>query len=310
MNQRRQTLLDERDPEAIRADIEATSAEIDETVEELKERFSPDRLKERLVEDVRSATLGRAKQMINESTEKAKDIVNETTEKAKDILNEMTEEAKEWGTTAMDSLRSNVVTRTIIDNPVPAALAGIGLAWLILRGPHTNGYGMKEMEWEAGPVQEGEEAGSLRARAGTVLEGARERAGETLKSVRGQAEETVGVVRERAGEVLGQAREKGGQIVGQARERIDRIGEAARDRAVALKGRYQDTLESRPMALIAGAFALGMVLGFSIPESRREHMLLGETKEKFLRRAKGVAQETIEKAERAVSDVQSSGKAA
>ena len=258
-----------QDPEEIRADIEETRAELGETVNELKERFSPDHLKQQLVDDVRTATLGRAKKMVNESTERA----------------------KEWGTSAAGTIRRNVVTRTIINNPVPAALAGIGLAWLILKGPGTNGngYATEETEWEGGPYSEGETR-SLRGKAGLAVSQAKERAGERLEEVK-----------ERAGEMLGQFREKSGEVVEETKEKVGHIGTAARDRAQHWKERYQDVLETRPMALVAAAFAAGLVAGFSIPETRREHVLMGDTKDRFLSKVKGVARDTLaEKTERAL----------
>lgn len=258
MEERTEMTHSRREPERIRAEIEKTRAELGATVSALKERLSPEALKRQFIENIESATIGRAKKMLNVTSDRAKEL----------------------SSTAVTSLRSNLVTRTILNNPIPAALAGIGIGWLILRGPgRSNGYDEYEAEgdWE-GAAETG--IGATREKAGQMMEEAKERAGEAME----------------------QAREKAGYFVEQAKEKAGQIRTTTREKAQAWKQGYFDTLQNRPLALIAAALALGIVVGFSIPETRREHALMGETKEKLMNRAKGIAQETIQKAERVVGD--------
>ncbi|MGZ3558651.1 MAG: hypothetical protein ACXU97_06025 [Thermodesulfobacteriota bacterium] len=49
--------------------------------------------------------------------------------------------------------------------------------------------------------------------------------------------------------------------------------------------------------LLGAAFLIGLAVGFSIPETRSEHELMGETKDKLLSRAKELARGKMEKVE-------------
>ena len=77
-------------PEEIRARIEQTRAEMSETVNVLKERLSPDHLRRQMMEKLHSATVGRARKMMETSTEKAREV----------------------GCTVAEKVRKNPVTRT------------------------------------------------------------------------------------------------------------------------------------------------------------------------------------------------------
>jgi gas vesicle protein len=88
--------------DAIKADIEQTRNEMSQTINQLQERLSPTRLKEQAQETVRSA--------ISDSTDA--------------LVHYVQGNAGAFGYTVVD---------TIKHNPVPAALVGIGLGWLIFK---------------------------------------------------------------------------------------------------------------------------------------------------------------------------------
>lgn len=92
----------DRRPREIRSEIEQTREDIAETVDAIQEKLRPSNV-------VASAA-------------------SATTEKVKDMAYRATENAEEWwdasgGTGLMDRIRTN---------PVPAVLAGVGLAWLAM----------------------------------------------------------------------------------------------------------------------------------------------------------------------------------
>lgn len=117
------------DPALIRAQIAETRQEMSGTIEELHGRLNPTVLKEQAVEqfheaaekvkaeikahlhdarvaikqEIRDATIGKVENMVH----KTKDRVRETRESAVDLVR---------------------------DNPIPAALTGIGLVWLLIGG--------------------------------------------------------------------------------------------------------------------------------------------------------------------------------
>src|SRR5688572_28778585 len=85
---------DGEDPVALRADIDRTRRRISEDLDELGQRLNPQNVKAQIKDGVREATIGRVENMARQ---------------------------------AGDGLM-----QTIKDNPLPAAMAGIGLAWLFM----------------------------------------------------------------------------------------------------------------------------------------------------------------------------------
>ena len=98
------------DPEVIRNQIENTRADMTETIDAIQERLNPDTLKEHAKDAVREATVGRAEEAVSNVSERAQEMVHDVTDTARDA-----------GTDVVDMVRQN---------PLPAALAGIGLGWL------------------------------------------------------------------------------------------------------------------------------------------------------------------------------------
>jgi hypothetical protein len=120
------------DPAAIRADIRDTRDRVGDTLEQIGERLNPTNLKaqvreqvrenvthlkDQVRENIRDATIGRVEHM----AQNAADRVNET---------------------------RHSITDTIRENPIPAAMVGIGLGWLLMNrrqgGDVSRSYGRYE----------------------------------------------------------------------------------------------------------------------------------------------------------------------
>ena len=87
--------------EVIRAGIMETRERISHDLDEIGERLNPHNVKEDIKEGIREATIGRVEDMARQAGER------------------------------LNSAGSGLV-QTIKDNPVPAVIAGVGLAWLFL----------------------------------------------------------------------------------------------------------------------------------------------------------------------------------
>jgi hypothetical protein len=102
---------DEQRVQEIRSDIEQTRDDLSETVDAIQDRLRP------------SNVMARA--------------ASATTEKAKDVAQSAADTAEEW----WDSSGGRSLVDHIRAHPVPAAMAGIGLAWLAFsNGRSTNRY--------------------------------------------------------------------------------------------------------------------------------------------------------------------------
>ena len=97
--QTRDDATDETD--AIRSDIEDTRANMSSTIDAIQDKLSPQRLTDQAKGAVRDATVGRVQ----------------------DMASNVTDTARETGATLMDTIR---------ENPLPAALVGIGLLLVVV----------------------------------------------------------------------------------------------------------------------------------------------------------------------------------
>lgn len=204
------SLSDEEQAEAIeiRAEIEDTREEMGGTLQELGDRLEPGHLMQQAKDNVRDATIGR---------------VEET---AKGM--------------------SDMVIETIKNNPIPAALAGTGLALLWMnRSNGTDKYRSQTYRGYYGSQDIGDKVGDV---AGSVAD----TVGGAVGSVKGTAEEAAGTVAHGAS-----------QAVGEVGLRLDRF------------------MQASPLAVGTIAVGAGVLAGTIIPETEQEQQLLGDASRKI-----------------------------
>jgi ElaB/YqjD/DUF883 family membrane-anchored ribosome-binding protein len=129
--------LNEQSPEEIRADIEATRAEMGETIDAIQERLSPEQIKE----NVRQQTIGRAEEFTHEASERARETGSKIAEKAKPVLEQVQSKAGPLGDQVQEQIRRGQARFQELqeENPRVAAALPIGilvalvLLWILLR---------------------------------------------------------------------------------------------------------------------------------------------------------------------------------
>lgn len=212
------------------------------------------------------------------------------------------------------SAGSSKMLQVAREHPLPAAVIALGFGWLLLdssrdrserrsyrRGAYSGGrYGARGFSDDYGTAgygtsrgygttgaydadltgQEGEEHGRL-AGAKEVVAGA-------AHSVRDKA----GDVKERVGEIAGHARERAGELRGRVRQGTRRA-----------KTGFWETLEERPLAVGAATLALGALVGLTIPSTRKEDELFGETRDELLDQAKDKSREAFDKGKQVAQSV-------
>jgi hypothetical protein len=128
-----------------------------------------------------------------------------------------------------------------------------------------------------------------------------------VKGVAGKVKDAAGHAKDRVGDAAGSAKDRLTGATGQARERASSAGYRAKGQARKLRGKarrgtrrarssFQHTLEDRPLALGAAGLALGLLAGFVLPSTRREDELMGESRDQALREAKEAGREAVHKA--------------
>jgi gas vesicle protein len=287
---------DAPDPAAIRADIRDTRERVGDTLEQIGERLNPNHLKAQVREQVRENVTHLKDQVRDNLRDATIGRVEHMAQNAADRVNEA----------------RYSIADTIRENPIPAALVGIGLGWLFMN--RSQGRGARDYgRYEGARYSYG---GSLaRPASGGYPYGAGESgyAGTGYAGTGAQEEGVVDRARERVGEIGHTVRDTAGQVVDRAQHAAETVADRAQHVAseVADRTRYQarrveDRYYESPLAVGAATLALGLAAGLALPATEREAALMGDARDRLVDRAKEAAQGTAEKvqhvAERVVSE--------
>jgi len=280
------------DPDQIKIEIEETRVELTATVDAIQEKLNPSVLMEQAKEHAQEA--------VRDVTEQAKDAVREATVgRAEHMMSNATERASGVGSTIMDTIR---------ENPLPAALAGIGLGWLFMKRSHRNGYNPPVAAYSGDHYWAGNANGGTRSASsggiGHVASKVQDRAGDMVGQVQDRATDMAGQVQDRAADMAGQVQERATDMVDHVTDTAGHLAETTQQRARRLQGRVGDILEDSP--LLAGALALsvGAAIGLAVPSTEQEHELFGEKRDNLMRQVRGTAREMGHKVQRVAEQAQ------
>lgn len=216
------------DPAAIRAEIDETRSRMSETLDEIGERLNPNVVKERVKDSIREATIGRVEHMARKTANRMNDT----------------------RLTMMETVRQN---------PIPAALVGVGLAWLIVNGGRARSrraggdvsYRSGAEDWyrggtagfdydEYGNQYASDVSGELAGEYVNDYEGAEGGTGR-IDRIRGRAADVADTVKGRASDIAHRAQETASRTRQRARETAERVGTRARETAGRVRERASET---------------------------------------------------------------------
>jgi hypothetical protein len=183
----------------------------------------------------------------------------------------------------VDNLGGQVKT-----NPLPVALVGIGLAWLMAGGRGQPSYGSYQ---SSGPGI-GERAGEMKDQMKDKLSGTAQSMRESASSAMSSARSTLDSARNTATQAGSRMTELGQT----ARERISSLGETARNRMGQARGGMDYMMREQPLALGAIGLAIGACMAAMAPRTRPEDELMGDARDRLMDKAKEVGQEKLEDA--------------
>lgn len=249
------------DPEVERLveDIEETRNDMTGTVEEIGERLDPKNIVADAKETVRAATVGKVEEMANT---------------AGDMASEATQTVREAGSGVLD---------TITRNPVPAAMVGLGIGWLVM----SNRSNADKASWERARSQRTSWDGS------------------TYDSSRGSnGHGAVDKAQQKVGEVAGDVERKVGQAADQVGRLADEVPYQVRTAADDLTQTASHMFESNPLAIGAIAVAVGTAVGLALPPTDMERRKLALPAREAIGKAEEVATDALEQVEQQARDVE------
>jgi Protein of unknown function (DUF3618) len=260
----------EENTEQIRAEIEDTRAEMSQTINEIQERLSPEHLMGQVKETVREATLGK----VERAMDKVGETIGGVAEPAMEVMGRAGTTIKETGMTVGYSLWRN---------PIPVALIGLGVGMLFMRRSRGNGY---DTMYRTTPRTR---RSNLMGQTGT----------DYTHSSRGYGERSQGATTG----TLNQVTETASDLANRSTAALSNLGSKAKDSVSTIGTRFSQVLHDNPLAVGAVAVAAGTALGLALPSTRLEHEYIGETSERLVDKAEGLARGALDKVEDAAKQM-------
>jgi len=261
------------DPAAIRADIRETRDRLGDTLEQIGDRLNPQHLKAQVRDNIREATIGRVEHMAQNAVDR------------------------------VDGARRTLID-TIRENPVPAAMVGIGLGWLFMGSRRQEASGNGARGYTGGYVDTGRPYGG--GRSGFVS-GPHAPADYT-GGYQANDEGIVDRVRERASDAGHAVRESAGAVADRAQDVASTVATQAREQAY----HVEDAFQRNPLAVGAATLALGLAAGLALPVTDREVALMGDARDRLVDQAKEAASDVREKVQhvagRVIDEAQTTAK--
>lgn len=282
---------EEKDSTEIAADIGHTRAEMSETVDALQKKLAPNRLVDDFLDSVRES-LDRNSSRIFETMRQHPVVTScvglglgwlllQSTARTRPTYGAMDADYCADDVTAYEGesvgARLSDTASGISDSVKAGAAAARDKAGELAAGTRD------QVSHITGRARQ--QASHLAGQAGRY---AKEQAG----YIAGRARDQVSHL---AGEAAGYAREQAGHLAGRARDQVGALGNAATSQARHAAGRFGDMVYENPFAVATIGLAVGAVVGFLLPETRRENELMGDARDTLLDKAKGAASDTFDR---------------
>lgn len=200
-------------------------------------------------------------------------------------------------------------------NPVPTALVGIGLAWLMMSG--------KEGRYapdRADSSHLGERMSGMASSLSSAMSAGRDKLADAKDSLSSASSQVRNRISQSSDRASGSASQASSQLRDQAdswrdstRHQVNRMSDTARYSAQRARSGFDTMLHEQPLLLGALGIAVGAALGSMLPSTRQEDELMGEAHDRMasevkqqahlqLRKGKRVAQAAGEAASDAAQD--------
>ncbi len=308
-----ETPTGDADVDQLVTEIEVTRVEMSSTVEQIGDRLDPKNIMADAKETVREATVGKVEQMANTAGE---------------MVSNAGQTAQEAGTG---------LVQTIKKNPLPAAMAGIGLGWLAMSARSNQSKGgsgarVTQAHYAGDQYATGQYAGDQYATGqygggqyggawdtssmgSSGGQGAGQQVGDKLGQVGDTAGQVVGNVQQTAGQVVGQVGDTAGQVVGTvgqtAGQVANQVGQTATQGAQQVQSVARQVgdnagrmFQENPIAVGAVAVALGTAVGMALPATRAERNVLGQASGQVLQKAETAASDALSQVEDQAREVE------
>jgi len=279
------TDMDSDETEHIKAQIEETRSQMGETIDALQEKLSFSNLSDQVSEHV------------NNAIETAKNSVYDAT------IGKAVEFMKDMG----DGIGDTKFVRTARNNPFPLILIGLG-AGLLAYNSYSGGSRRRSFRGQAGFRGTDQFGDHERARRdmerGTSFEiGQRnQESGSAIGALSDKASALTDKVSNAANSAYTSASNAVDSTVTSAKDLANKAYSKAGDYTGVAYDTYDHYINDNPLAVGAAAFALGAVVGLSIPSTRYEGELMGDARDELLKKAQDKGSMLLDKTRNLVDE--------
>jgi len=218
--------------------------------------------------------------------------VSETLDALKHKLNpdELASEAFNYFRSSGGGEFTSNLGAAIKNNPVPATLVGVGLAWLMMSGRNGSASrsGLSAQSESSGTRSNNRVAEGLSRASPTS-----DKDDETVSSARDKVSGAAHWARTGVASMAEQGRDRSQQL-SQSASHISAAGREHAERAKSMFGRM---VNEQPLVLGAIGVAVGAVLAAGLPETRAEDEIMGEKRDELMSRAQEKGKEQLDKAQ-------------
>jgi hypothetical protein len=250
----------ETDPESERIvdEIEQTRSDMAGTIDEIGHRLQPQTIANEVTEKVRDATVGKVERFMGDAGQS----VQRT---------------------------SNGMIDTIRQNPVPAALAAIGIGWLAVKlrdqSSASNGY-----RYSSGSGYRSDSYGYGNRYSPSYGD-------YSNRGYSDNGQDAVEKARQGAQDVADQAAQRAQQFGSDAQRAAQDVFDGTQERIQSAQWQVDRTWNENPLALGALAVGVGAAVALAVPETQKERELLGEQRDKFVEKVSTVASDAMDQAQ-------------
>jgi hypothetical protein len=297
----------ERRTSEIRQEIDHTRAEMTETIDAIQAKLNPRNIVANATERVKAATTERVREMAGTAGDTAQEVMNQTRDTAGGIV------------------------QSVQQNPVPAALIGLGAAWLLM---NRSGSIDRERGYRPAPrqnrsySQEGDGiVGTVRSNPipavlagvglGWLMYSGRDKptygserygygserygyGGERWAGTRDQRWNEASGVGDSEG-LASSVSESAGRIASRAKDYVGETGQELQYQGRRAQNQFQRMLEDSPLLVGAGALMIGAAFGLAVPETDVENQWMGEARDTVVERTQEMAQNAASQVQQAAA---------
>ncbi len=207
--------------------------------------------------------------------------------KVEKFNNEISQNCDNWRVTMLN---------TLTKNPLSTALVGVGL-YLLMK----NSSEVKD-EWKRpypGDIESWKEHNlyngpRLQDRIKDNFDSAKEKVQEQMSEFQNRATELKDQAGQKTQELKEESEQKFQEWKAGSEEKMLEMKGYVRKQANYAKGEFNQLLENNPLALGGIMLAIGAVVAATLPSSRKENQLMGESRHKMVEAVKTKVRETVE----------------